>query len=194
MSEWMLIVSTFIPSTLIDPLTEDLNRRLSTILFDLGHVQVINENNTLHTNSGSKVILSQFGQFTIDNVLNLIASGLSRESNINGEPFVSWELLKDILDVFGLTSTGWTNEHDWLSLLLAHQKLKHVAVLDLVRGGNDDLIGDSILGELIEFIFVDEVVPGLPRIKIRLVAVIIDGTLVKARWTNLMLQFDLLSL
>ena len=61
MSERMLVVLSIIPSTLVNPLSEDLDGRLSTILFDLRHVQVIDKDNTLHANSRSEVILSQLG-------------------------------------------------------------------------------------------------------------------------------------
>jgi hypothetical protein len=77
MSEWMLIIFSVIPSTLIDPLSKDLNWRLSTIFLDLWHVQIVNEYNTLHSNSWTEMILSQFSEFTINDVLDLIASSLS---------------------------------------------------------------------------------------------------------------------
>ena len=74
--------------------------------------------------------------------MDLVATSLGRESNIDGEPLLTGKLLENVLDVLGLTSTGGTNEENWVRLLLADKKLKHVAVLDLVGGGDDDLVSD----------------------------------------------------
>ena len=88
-SEWMLIVFSIIPSTLILELSENFNWRLR-FKEDFWHVEIINEDDTLHSKSWTKVIFSSLVKFHINNILNLVAMSLSRESYLNDQPFLSW--------------------------------------------------------------------------------------------------------
>jgi len=110
-SEWMLVILSIVPSTLINELPQDLNWWLSAISLLLWHVEIIDEDDASHTESWTVVIFSPLIEFHIDNVLDVIAVGLGRESDFNNEPFVSWELSgQDILDVGCLTSSCGSNK------------------------------------------------------------------------------------
>ena len=65
-----------IPSTMIQILPNQLNRWLSAIRLLLGHVQIINEHNTLLTNGWPVVALSSFLHLAVDSVLGLVGAGL----------------------------------------------------------------------------------------------------------------------
>ena len=112
-SKWMLIVFSIIPSTLILKLSKNFNWWLR-LQENLWHVKIIDEDNTLHTESWTEMVFSSFVEFHVHDILNLVAMSLSRESYFNDQPFLGWELLEeDILDVGSLTGTCWSNEERW---------------------------------------------------------------------------------
>ena len=82
-AEGMLVISQLIPSTLVKHLTQDLDRRLSTVLFDLGHVEIIDKDHDLMAKTSTKYAISSLLKFTIDDVLHLVATSLGRESNLD---------------------------------------------------------------------------------------------------------------
>jgi len=76
-TERMLFVLVVVPTALSHILSEDLNRGLCTVSLNLRHVKIIDEDNTLHTHTGSKNTTSNLVKFAINNILNLIATSLS---------------------------------------------------------------------------------------------------------------------
>lgn len=105
-SEWMLVIFSIIPSTLINELPQDLNWWLGAVSLLLWHVEIIDEDDASHTESWSEMVFSPLIEFHIDNVLDVVAVGLGRESHLDDEPLVGWEFLgQHILDVGRLTST-----------------------------------------------------------------------------------------
>lgn len=65
-----------------------------------------------------------------------------------------------------------------------------MAVLDLVTGGDDNLLRDRVLGELIQLFFVRKVSPEVPLVRLRGVAIIVNDTLVEDRRRNALLQLS----
>ena len=65
-----------------------------------------------------------------------------------------------------------------------------MAVLDLVSSGDYDLLRDCVLWELIQLIFVREVSPEVPLVRLRGVAVIVNDTLVEDRRRDALLQLS----
>lgn len=83
LTEWMLVVSQVIPSTLIQHLAKNLDRRLSTVLFDLGHVQVIDENDDSLAKAGSEYTSAALFKLVVNDILDLVAVSLGREADLN---------------------------------------------------------------------------------------------------------------
>lgn len=109
-SERMLVVFSVIPSSLIDKLSQDLNWWLGSEVW-LWHVQVINKDNTSHSEPWTKVILSSLIQLHVNNVLDLVAMSLSREPDLDHQEFVSGKLvLENILNVRCLTCSSWPDK------------------------------------------------------------------------------------
>lgn len=185
-SERMLVVFSFIPSSLIDKLSENLNRWLSTEnLF--GHIEIINENDTSHSKSGTEVILSSLVKFHIDDILDLVTSSLSGETDLNDQPLISWKFIgKDILNVSGLSCTSWSNEKR-LDVIL-NEKFLHESILDGIGGSDDDFLYDGALWEVIELVFVGEIDPGFPFVGLWDKTVIINGTSIEISWKDFVLE------
>jgi hypothetical protein len=79
----MLGILEVVPTLLVHHLTEDLNWGLGSILLNLGHIQVINEYDSLLIKFWTKDTCSSLLKLAIDNVLHLVTLGLSGESNLN---------------------------------------------------------------------------------------------------------------
>ena len=68
---------------LTEILPKNFDCRLSPILLLLGHVQIVDENYALLADVGPKVRLPSLLQFTVNHVLSLVGTSLSRECNGN---------------------------------------------------------------------------------------------------------------
>ena len=68
---------------MVEVLTNQLKRRLCTISFFLGHVEVIDENYAFFTNRRTIIAFSSLLHFAVDGVLGLIRSSLSRKRKRN---------------------------------------------------------------------------------------------------------------
>ena len=79
----MLWILSIIPTSSINELSKDLNRWLSTIELFLRHVQIVNVDNASHTLSWTKVISPSLVDLAVNNILDLVAVSLGRESNFN---------------------------------------------------------------------------------------------------------------
>jgi hypothetical protein len=64
---------------MIQILPNQLNGWLRPICLLLGHVQIVNEHNTLLTDGRSVVTLSPFFHLAVDSVLGLVSAGLGRK-------------------------------------------------------------------------------------------------------------------
>jgi len=179
-SEWMLVIFSVIPSTLILELSKNFNWRLR-LKEDFRHVKIINKDDTLHSKSWSKVVFSSLIKFHVNNVLNLIAMSLSRETNLNNQPFLSWKFLEEnVLNISGLSCTCWSNKKRWN--WVHDEKLLHEAVSDSIRGCYDQFIWNGTLWEVINFILIGLIHPVLPVIGFWHVDVIINSTSIEASW------------
>jgi len=74
---WLFFVITIIPATKVHKLTKKFNWWLSSILFFLGHVKIINEANEFLSKRGSPAVLSAFLKLGLQVVLSLISRSLS---------------------------------------------------------------------------------------------------------------------
>ena len=91
---------------MVHPLTDELNRWLSEVLFSLGHVQIINEDDEFLASGRSEDTLSTFLELLIETILRLISRGLGRESD-GDHGVLFWHLLVEhVNDVDGLSSTS----------------------------------------------------------------------------------------
>ena len=96
----MFAVLSIIPTALVHKLSQDLNWRLSTVLLNLWHIQVIDKDYTTFRIRWCEYTLSSLLQLRIDNVLYRIAMGLSRESNFDGFELIFGQLgQENILNV-----------------------------------------------------------------------------------------------
>ena len=79
----MLGILEVVPAALVEHLTQDLDGRLSSVLLYFGHVQIVDEDNNLVAETGSENTVSSLVELAIDDVLNLVAMGLCRETDLN---------------------------------------------------------------------------------------------------------------
>ena len=76
-----------IPVAIIKPLSEQLNWRLSPVLLLLGHIKIINEQNTLLADRGTEQSFPPLVQFGENYVLCLIGRSLGRKTDeVRHEP------------------------------------------------------------------------------------------------------------
>ena len=66
------IKEDIVPSAVVHPLSQKLNRRLGTVLFSLWHIQIINENDVLLPRWRTIATLLTSTHLTINDVLSLI--------------------------------------------------------------------------------------------------------------------------
>lgn len=81
-SEWMFVILQIVPPTLLHHLSQDFDSRLRTEFLELRHVQIVNKDDHLHAESGTKDSLSSLLEFSIDDILHLVAASLCRETNL----------------------------------------------------------------------------------------------------------------
>jgi len=88
-TERMLFVLIVIPTALSHKLSENFNGWLCTELFFLGHVKIINEDNTFHSKTRSENTSPDLIKFHVNNVLNLVAMSLGWETDFNSHILIT---------------------------------------------------------------------------------------------------------
>lgn len=89
--------------------------------------------------------------------------GLGGETNLNNVVLLSRQLIQQhIRNVFSLACTGGTNNKRWN--ILINTVFLDVGVADLIHSGNSNILHNGVFRELVNVLFVGEVVPRLPRI------------------------------
>jgi len=79
----MLLVLVVVPTSLSHELSQNLNWGLSSEFLLHGHVKIINEDDALHAEAGSVDTSSNLFELHVDNILNLVAVSLGRETALN---------------------------------------------------------------------------------------------------------------
>ena len=92
-----------VPAVVIHPLAEQLNRRLRPVLVLLGHVQVVDEDDTalLAVFRPEVALPPPTADFEFDCFLELVGSGLATEGDIKVGGFSSLEILVQLLEDCG---------------------------------------------------------------------------------------------
>lgn len=89
-SEWMRVILSIVPATLVLVLSKNFDWWLSSVLLNFRHVEIIDEDNASLSEAWAEMTLSNLTQLSIDDILNLVAVGLGRETALNDKPFVGW--------------------------------------------------------------------------------------------------------
>ena len=106
--EWLFLLRSIIPTFVVHPLSKDLDWRLCTVNFLLGHIQIINEYDESFACWWSINTFSSLFKLLIKSILRLVCRGLSRECNWNVLVFF-WKLIgKENLNVHCFASACWT--------------------------------------------------------------------------------------
>lgn len=180
----MLLVLVVVPAALSHELSQNFDWWLGTELFFLWHVKIINKDNSLHSESWTVDTKSDLVKLAINDILNLVAMSLSRETNFNSQVLLTWQLVEQhVLDIDRLTSTGWTDEQGWDRLLDA--VLLDVRVSELINGCDNDVLWLGILWELVNVVLVEKIGPVLPLILVWEVDVVIDSSTIHNTWHDL---------
>ena len=74
--EWLFFGLPLIPATVVKELSDQLQRRLGTILFFLWHVEIIDEDDIFLSNRWSVNTLTSFLNLVIERILDLVGRGL----------------------------------------------------------------------------------------------------------------------
>mmetsp|Transcript_3271 Transcript_3271/g.5419 ORF Transcript_3271/g.5419 Transcript_3271/m.5419 type:complete len:273 (+) Transcript_3271:4098-4916(+) len=101
-----------VPTTMIEPLSEQLNRRLRKVLFALRHVEVVHEDDVLLADRRPKHAFSPLVHLGIDDVLGHVGRGPSREGHEDGDNLRRHTGHQLAGDVEGFAGAGFTDaEH-----------------------------------------------------------------------------------
>ena len=181
----MLVVSQFIPATLVKHLPQNFNRGLSTVLLDFRHIQVINKDYNLMPEASPEDTSAAFVESSVNDILHLIAGRLGRETDLNRLVrliFVTCVQLvhEDVLNVDRLSGTCRADKER--GDLVVDAELLDIAVSHGVDRGDNDLLRLRVAGEVIDFVFVDIRHPVLPLSALDIIEVIVDQTSVEFRW------------
>ena len=97
LAEVLLVAENFIPALVVHPLTEELDGRLSTVLLFLGHVEVIDKDDSILAEFGTPDTLTAPIHAAIDDVLGLVGGGLGREGEAKEGPVLVLEVIIQLL-------------------------------------------------------------------------------------------------
>lgn len=81
---WLFLVLTIVPTAEVKELTDQLNWWLSTELFLLRHVKIIDEDDELLAERWTPAVLSTFFVIGLQVILSLIGGSLGREAHNKG--------------------------------------------------------------------------------------------------------------
>ena len=191
--EWVLVVSQLIPATLVEHLPQNFNRGLSTVLLDFRHVQVIDKDYNLVSETSPEDTSAAFVESSIDDILHLIAGCLGRETDFNRLVrliFVACVQLvhEDVLNVDRLSSTRRADKER--GDLVVDTELLDIAVSHGVDRGDNDLLRLGVASEVIDFVFVYIRHPVLPLGSLNIIEVIVDQTSIEFRWQDLLVALE----
>jgi hypothetical protein len=155
-----------IPSKVIKVLSKDLHRGLSTILFLLGHVEIIDKENALLASRRAIDTLSPLLKLSIDGILGLVGGCLSREGDVNTLILLRKPSLEKGVAIEGFTSTDRARAHD--VLLVGDQSLHEVEHSGVIIGGDDDVT------ETVALIDLEVLVELAPRLEFVLLLIIVE--------------------
>mmetsp|Transcript_11712 Transcript_11712/g.17848 ORF Transcript_11712/g.17848 Transcript_11712/m.17848 type:complete len:936 (+) Transcript_11712:4723-7530(+) len=117
--EGLLLLRAIVPTLVVHPLAKDFNRRLGSILFLLGHVQIIDEDDESLASGRSINTLSSLFELLIEGVLSLVRRGLCREGDGDVLVVLGHVVGQQDADIDGLTSSRGARAED---VLLVHKQ------------------------------------------------------------------------
>ena len=174
----MFVVLEIVPSTLIEHLTQDFDGRLSSVLLNQRHVEIINEDDNLFAHTSAKDTSTSLFKSTINDILNLIAASLSRETDFDEMVFcliTAIELVHEhILNVDRFTCSG--RSHKECRDLIKDAELLDEAVANSIDGCDNDFLDSHVFWEVVDLILVCIVHPVLPLVSLDFINVVIDCT------------------
>mmetsp|Transcript_20678 Transcript_20678/g.31621 ORF Transcript_20678/g.31621 Transcript_20678/m.31621 type:complete len:466 (-) Transcript_20678:2095-3492(-) len=148
LSEFPLRGVDIVPSGIVHPLSEQLDRRLGSELLLLRHVEVINEDNSLLAVLRTVDTLSLLLHLAIDDAFCLVGRGLGREAErVVGPLLVVEVFLEHGVNSDRLSSTGGTHEQDVLGV--EEKSLDHVVHTNRVDGRDVQLQVGELLVDLV---------------------------------------------
>mmetsp|Transcript_30960 Transcript_30960/g.47361 ORF Transcript_30960/g.47361 Transcript_30960/m.47361 type:complete len:217 (-) Transcript_30960:1287-1937(-) len=129
-----------VDDSFVEQEAQELDGRLSPVDFELGHVDVVHENNALLVALGTKDLLtSLFDKLAFDRGLNLIRAGLRREVQEDRHIIVLGLIQSYVLlDDDRLASSSTPSEEDLLVSI--HEDLEQLAVENSVDSRDEQLI------------------------------------------------------
>ena len=193
-AERMLVVLEIVPAALVEHLAKNLDGRLRSVLLNLRHVQIIDEDDDFLAVASTEHAGSPLVKFAINYVLNLVAMGLGRETNLDGDVLGSFQSLvqlvhEHVLDVGRLACAGRANEQCWN--LVDDAELLDVTVSLRVHRRYDDVLHLGIFAEVVDVFLVNIVHPVLPLVLLFVVNVVVDLTLVEDAWEQFLVSLEL---
>lgn len=164
------------PVAVVDPLTEELNWWLSEELFSLGHVQVIDEADSLELGAlRLEAVLGTSIELGLNDLLHTVGGGTSRE--VDGEAdLILVQFEQNLINKNGLTNTSVTQKQD--GLVRVEESLSKESVPDGINSGNDDLV------ELLVDWLVSWWLPSSPVLLLSADVVLVDSVAVREHRLN----------
>ena len=104
--EVFLLGFSVVPSLMVHPLADKLNRRLSEVLFSLRHVQIIDKDDIFLAGGRSENTLSTLLKLFIETILGLVGRGLSGESDGDHSVLFGHLRVEHVNEVDSLAGTG----------------------------------------------------------------------------------------
>ena len=132
-----------VPSLVIHKLTEELDGRLRAVLLQLGHVQIVDEDDRALANRWPEDTLTALIELRVDDVLNLVGARLRRERALHVLKLGLILLVQGLFDVHRLTRARRAAEQHVFPV--GDQQIEEEPVPDRVDGGDDDVLKLELL-------------------------------------------------
>ena len=127
-----------VPSLVIHKLTEELDGRLRAVLLQLGHVQIVDEDDRALANRWPEDTLTALIELRVDDVLNLVGARLRRERALHVLKLGLILLVQGLFDVHRLTRARRAAKQHVFPV--GDQQIEEEPVPDRVDGGDDDVL------------------------------------------------------
>ena len=127
-----------VPSAVVEPLADDLDRRLRAVLLEHRHVEVIDKHHRAGSLLWTKDSFFALVELVVDDVLNLVGVCLRAERALDVGPLVLVHRIERLLDVHRLTGTGGTSEEHVFAV--SGEDVENVSVPNGVDGRDHDVL------------------------------------------------------
>jgi hypothetical protein len=156
------LIGAIIDETVVNPHSEEFERRLSAELLLGGKVEVFNVADHSATTRRRVDLVGLAIHTTFNNVLNILGGGLSREVDLTSDVSLIRKRLDNSRSDQGFGDTSFADQDGVLAR--ANKLLDNVAMTNRVDGGNNQTVVGSIIRSREGLLEIRMVIPRAPRV------------------------------